>query len=61
MNQFFLPLTGIDEGGDPEFNDAPNWALVEVGPEGNATGWIGGDLHEDLLILDPSGRDGAAG
>ena len=57
----FSAINRIDEGGDPEIDDAPGWALVEVGPEGDATGRIVGGLHEDLLMLDPSGRDGAAG
>ena len=57
----FSVVDRIDEGGDHELDDAPGWALVEIDPQGNVTGRFVSGLHEDLLTLDPSGRDGAAG
>ena len=54
----FSVLNRIDEGGDPEAEDAPGWALAEVDANGEGTGRVVGGLHEDLLSLDPSGREG---
>lgn len=54
----FSVLNRIDEGGDPEAEDAPGWALAEVDPNGEGTGRVVVGLHEDLLSLDPSGREG---
>jgi hypothetical protein len=55
----FGTLTTIDEGYDPELDeDGPGWALVELDAEGNPTGRSVGGLHESLLSLDPSGREG---
>lgn len=36
----------------------PSWALAEIAPTGEPTGRHLDGLHEDLLTLDPSGRDG---
>ena len=54
----FSVLNRIDEGGDPEVENAPGWALAEVDANGEGTGRVVGGLHEDLLSLDPSGREG---
>lgn len=35
------------------------WIVMETGEDGSPTGRALADLHEDLLTLDPSGRDGA--
>jgi hypothetical protein len=56
----FAVVDRVDEGYDPAApDDAPGWTLIETDREGNATGRIVGGLHEDLLILDPSGVEGA--
>jgi hypothetical protein len=50
----------IDDGHDPEApDDAPGWVLRETDYDTNPTGRDVGGLHEDLLSLDPSGREGA--
>jgi hypothetical protein len=36
----------------------PSWWLSELDPAGNPTGRLVQALYEDLLTLDPSGRDG---
>lgn len=54
----FSVLNRIDEGGDPEIENAPGWALAEVDANGEGTGRVVVGLHEDLLSLDPSGREG---
>jgi hypothetical protein len=51
----------IDEGCDAEFNEEqryPTWNLIEVGPDDQPTGRLVDGLHEDLLMMDPSGREG---
>ncbi|MET8835100.1 hypothetical protein ABZV78_14455 [Micromonospora sp. NPDC004540] len=46
-------------GADEEASDQlPSWALAEITPTGEATGRHLDGLHEDLLTLDPSDRDG---
>ncbi|MQA98262.1 MAG: hypothetical protein GEV11_28035 [Streptosporangiales bacterium] len=57
----FAALYAISYGADPEEEDAalPGWCLLETTPEGELTGRPLGALHEDILTLDPSGRDGA--
>jgi hypothetical protein len=56
----FTVVDRIDGGYDPDApSDAPGWALMEVGPDDNLTGRVIGGLHESLLGVDPSGRDGA--
>ncbi|WP_203883780.1 hypothetical protein [Planotetraspora kaengkrachanensis] len=40
-------------------NELPSWALIEVrGEDGEPTGRTIQGLHESLLSMDPSGRDG---
>ena len=52
-------LSIIDEGYDPEIGkNAPGWALMELDAEQEITGRDLGSLHETILSLDPSGRDG---
>jgi hypothetical protein len=46
-------------GGDGAPDGAPHVALMEVDASGNPTGREAGGLHEDLLSLDPTGREGA--
>lgn len=56
----FTVLSVIDEGCDPAAPpDAPGWALIETDSQGNATGRQVVGLHEDILMLDPSGTGGA--
>jgi hypothetical protein len=56
----FAVVEHIDEGIDEEApDDAPGWALIETDAEGEPTGRHVGGLHEDLLTLDPSGREGS--
>lgn len=56
----FTVLHRIDEGHDPDApDDAPGWSLIEVTGDETPTGRDVGGLHEDLLSLDPSGREGA--
>lgn len=55
----FSVMERVDEGHDPDAPpDAPGWVLIETNPDGRITGRDIGGLHEDLLTLDPSGRDG---
>lgn len=56
----FGTLNTIDSGEDPEVGDEyPGWALVETTqPDETITGRFVGGLHEDLLTMDPSGREG---
>ena len=46
------PSTDVDD-------DHPRWTLMEVSPDGDLTGRDVGGLHESLLEVDPSGREGA--
>lgn len=46
-------------GGDEIPDDAPHVALMEVDPAGRLTGRKVAGLHESLLSMDPSGREGA--
>ncbi|MBB4931232.1 hypothetical protein F4561_002052 [Lipingzhangella halophila] len=56
----FTMLYDLSAGGDPDAPDGtPEWCLQEVGPDGEPTGRYLDSLHEDLLMLDPSGREGA--
>lgn len=51
----------IDACEDADYNtDAgyPAWTLSEMGRDGLPTGRSIGGLHEDLLTMDPSGREG---
>jgi hypothetical protein len=56
----FDMLMHLDEEGDLAApDDAPGWRLVETDPTGELTGrTLSGCLHELLLELDPSGRQG---
>ncbi len=48
-------IQAIDEGGDPDAgDDLPGWALIEISPEGEATGRIVDALHESILELLPT-------
>ncbi|RAY13850.1 hypothetical protein DPM19_19230 [Actinomadura craniellae] len=50
-------LTG--EGRDHEASeDTPGWVLMETTPRGDLTGRPVRGLYEDILTMDPSGRDG---
>jgi hypothetical protein len=50
----------VDDGHDPEApDDTPGWVLSETDADSNLTGRVVGGLHEDLLSLDPSGREGS--
>ncbi len=52
----------IDKRRSPHAEDAcPGWRLVEVGRDGKLTGRELGGLHESLLSMDPSGREGRPG
>ena len=54
-------LSVLDEGHDPEApGDAPGWQLMETGAASDElTGRDVGGLHESILSLDPSGREGS--
>lgn len=55
----FGTLHKIDEGFSPDAEDVcPGWVLMETDAQGNLTGRRLGGLHEDILSLDPSGREG---
>jgi hypothetical protein len=55
----FAVLNIIDEGYDPDGDEQlPHWILVEETANGKRTGRVVGGLHESLLSLDPSGREG---
>lgn len=57
----FTVLSILDEGFDPDAPEgAPGWRLMETGPPSDQlTGRDVGGLHEDVLSLDPSGREGS--
>jgi len=53
-------VVAIDEGYDAEApEDCPGWQLVETDADENPTGRAVGGLHEDFLLVDPSGQEGA--
>ena len=56
----FDTLNAIDSGGDLELgDDYPGWTLVETtGVDETVTGRYVAGLHESLLSMDPSGREG---
>jgi hypothetical protein len=57
----FSAVDRIDDRHDPDAPpDSPGWVLMETNSEGQLTGRELGGLHEDLLMLDPSGREGGA-
>jgi hypothetical protein len=60
----FELLYHLDYGGDPSLEERfpdqfPGWALMERGSDGEPTGRDLGGLHESVLSMDPSGRDGS--
>lgn len=56
----FATIHTIDEAHDPDApGDFPGWILMETTDADGLTGRDVAGLHEDLLSLDPSGRDGA--
>jgi len=58
----FGVLDLFDEGCDLDAPpDFPTWCIMEADPDGNLTGRHITSLHESLLTMDPSGRDGGAG
>ncbi|MFG3205237.1 hypothetical protein [Streptomyces sp. NPDC048192] len=53
-------LDELDAGGDVNVSGVEaGWVVMESGEEVSATGRALSGLHEDLLTMDPSGRDGA--
>lgn len=54
----FGVLYRIDEGSDLAAGDAPGWVLMETLADGRPTGRSVAALHEDILTMDPTGREG---
>jgi hypothetical protein len=55
----FAMLYHLDDDDPDAFTDTlPSWALIEIDREGAPTGRNVDALYEDLLTLDPSGKDG---
>jgi hypothetical protein len=58
----FSVIHTLDYGYDPEREDElPGWALVERDESGQVTGREIDALHESLLEIDPTGREGRPG
>ncbi|MFF3417338.1 hypothetical protein ACFYW9_21940 [Streptomyces sp. NPDC002698] len=56
----FATLDELDEGGNAHVSGVEaGWVVMESGEDGSPTGRPLSGLHEDLLTMDPSGRDGA--
>ncbi|MFK0258249.1 hypothetical protein [Streptomyces sp. NPDC090445] len=56
----FVALDELDCGGDVNVSGVDaGWAVMESGEDGRPTDRPLSGLHEDLLTMDPSGRDGA--
>ncbi|MFF0085351.1 hypothetical protein ACFYR1_37470 [Streptomyces canus] len=56
----FATLNELDVGGDVNVSGVKaGWVVMESGEDGSPTGRALSGLHEDLLTMDPSGRDGA--
>ncbi|MEU1077300.1 MULTISPECIES: hypothetical protein [unclassified Streptomyces] len=56
----FAVVDELDCGGDVNVSGVDvGWAVMESGEDGCSTGRPLSGLHEDLLTMDPSGRDGA--
>ncbi|MEJ3652525.1 hypothetical protein WEH80_06025 [Actinomycetes bacterium KLBMP 9759] len=53
----FAMLLHIGDGPSDD-ERLPGWAVSEIDPDGEPTGRLLRGLHEDLLGLDPSGREG---
>ncbi|MET8451656.1 hypothetical protein [Streptomyces sp. NPDC005209] len=55
----FATLDELDADGDVNVSGVEaGWVVMESGEDGSPTGRALSDLHEDLLTMDPSGRDG---
>jgi hypothetical protein len=57
-------LYHLGYGSDPSLAEQfpeqyPGWALMELGADGELTGRDLDGMHESLLTMDPSGRDGS--
>ncbi|MFI9724385.1 hypothetical protein ACIHFE_32915 [Streptomyces sp. NPDC052396] len=56
----FVTVDELDCGADVNVSGVDaGWAVMESGEDGSPTGRILSGLHEGLLTMDPSGRDGA--
>ncbi|MGW2425768.1 hypothetical protein ACWC0C_42145 [Streptomyces sp. NPDC001709] len=56
----FATLDELDAGGDVNSSGVDvGWVVMESSEDGSPTGRALSGLHEDLLTMDPSGRDGA--
>jgi hypothetical protein len=56
----FAAVDELDCGGDVDVAGMDvGWVVMESGEDGSPTGRLLSGLHEDLLTMDPSGRDGA--
>ncbi|MEU7261948.1 hypothetical protein AB0B21_40075 [Streptomyces rimosus] len=56
----FATLDELDAGGDANgMGVEAGWVVMESDEDGSPTGRTLPALHEDLLTMDPSGRDGA--
>lgn len=56
----FATLDELDTGGDVNASGVEaGWVVMESGEDGSPTGRALSGLHEDLLTMDPSGREGA--
>jgi len=56
----FVTLDELDSGGDVNVSGVEaGWVVMESNEDGSPTGRVLSGLHEDVLTMDPSGRDGA--
>jgi hypothetical protein len=56
----FAAMDELDGGGDVKVSGVDvGWVVMESGEDGSPAGRRLSGLHEDLLVVDPSGRDGA--
>ncbi|MGA5069055.1 hypothetical protein ACPB9E_35685 [Streptomyces exfoliatus] len=56
----FATVDELDAGADVNVSGVDvGWVVMESGEDGSPTGRRLSGLHEDLLTMDPSGRDGA--
>ncbi|WP_330460746.1 hypothetical protein OIB37_30035 [Streptomyces sp. NBC_00820] len=56
----FVTLDELDAGGDVNVSGVEaGWTVTATGEDGSPAGRVLPGLHEDLLAMDPSGRDGA--
>ena len=59
LDAAFAVLAAVDAGRDPAGDPGdPGWRLVRTRPDGTLTREQVGDLHTELLALDPSGSGG---